>query len=212
VKPLTEHTGYGVALRRGDVDTDQIIPAEYCKRLTKSGYADALFAGWRKDPGFVLNRPASSAASILVAGHNFGTGSSREHAVWALRDWGFVAVIASSFGDIFRRNAGKNGLLTVELPAPVVAELADMVEADSRAEITVDLAELDVRADGLCHGFDLDPRTRFLLLDGLDEIAVTLTKDDAITAYESARPNWLPRIRPTVPEPARPSTAEVLPR
>ncbi|WJY37094.1 3-isopropylmalate dehydratase small subunit [Streptomyces sp. P9-2B-2] len=212
MKPLMEHTGYGVALRRSDVDTDQIVPAEYCKRLTKSGYADVLFAGWREDPAFVLNRPASLGASILVAGHNFGTGSSREHAVWALRDWGFAAVIASSFGDIFRRNAFKNGLLAVELPAPVVAELADLVDADPRSEITVDLVDLEVRAGGLRHGFAVDQRARWLLLEGLDEIAVTLVKDCAITTYERSRPGWLPNIRTTSLQPVRSSTAEVQPR
>lgn len=131
MQPITEHTGRCVALRRSDVDTDQIIPAEFCKRLTKTGYEDTLFAGWRKDPGFVLNDPAHAGATVLVAGHNFGTGSSREHAVWALRDWGFRAVIASSFGDIFLRNAWKNGLLAVRLPEDVVADLADRADAAS---------------------------------------------------------------------------------
>ncbi|KIZ14881.1 3-isopropylmalate dehydratase small subunit [Streptomyces natalensis] len=208
MKPLLEHTGYGVALRRGDVDTDQIIAAEYCKRLTKSGYADVLFAGWRKDPAFVLNRPASSDASILVAGHNFGTGSSREHAVWALRDWGFAVVIASSFGDIFRRNAFKNGLLAVELPTPVVAELADRVDGDPRAKITVDLAGLEVRSGGLRHAFAVEARARQLLLEGLDEIAVTLAQDRAITTYEKSRGDWLPSVPNTPLRPVCPSTAK----
>lgn len=192
--PLTAHTGYAVALRRSDVDTDQIIPARYCKRITRSGYEDALFADWRTEPSFVLNQPASIDATILVASHNFGTGSSREHAVWALRDWGFIAVIASSFGDIFKRNALKNGLLAVELPAPVVSELADLVEAYPRREITVDLNGLEIRAGNLRQGFAVEERARWLLLEGLDEIAVTLAKAPAIAAYEMARPAWMPRI------------------
>jgi 3-isopropylmalate/(R)-2-methylmalate dehydratase small subunit len=203
VRSLTEHTGRCVVLRRSDVDTDQIIPAEFCKRLTKSGYEDALFATWRQDPDFVLNRPEHAGASVLVAGHNFGTGSSREHAVWALRDGGFTVVIATSFGDIFRRNALKNGLLAVELPESFLAELADRAEADPGFELTVDLVTREVRAAGLrCH-FAVDSRARRLLLEGLDDIAVTMNKDVAITAYERSRRPWLPRIRrtPTVTAP-----------
>jgi 3-isopropylmalate/(R)-2-methylmalate dehydratase small subunit len=209
VKPLTRHVGRAVRLRRDDVDTDQIVPAEYCKRLTKSGYADALFATWRADPGFVLNQPASDGATILVAGHNFGTGSSREHAVWALRDGGFVAVIATSFGDIFRRNALKNGLLAVQLPGSAVARLAGLVEAAPDLEITVDLVTTRVMAPGVEHEFDVDGRARRLLLDGLDEIDVTLARQDAILRYERARRPWLPRIVPTAPIPATGLTAEV---
>jgi 3-isopropylmalate/(R)-2-methylmalate dehydratase small subunit len=207
--PLTEHTGRGVTLRRNDVDTDQIIPAEYCKRLTKSGYQDALFAGWRKDPAFVLNRPERSDATILVGGHDFGTGSSREHAVWALRDWGFRVVIATSFGDIFRRNAFKNGLLAIQLPEPVAAELADFVDADHANEITVDLVNEEIRAGRSCHEFGVDRRARWLLLNGFDEIAVTLEKNDVIAAYEASRRSWLPGIRPTSPIPAEELAAEV---
>lgn len=209
MKPLSAHTGRGVPLRRGDVDTDQIIPAEFCKRLTKSGYDDVLFAQWRKDEEFVLNRPVHAGATVLVAGHNFGTGSSREHAVWALRDYGFTVVIASSFGDIFRRNAFKNGLLAVELPAETVASLADRVEADPGLEITADLAELEVRWDGLRCPFAVDERARSLLLRGLDEIAVTLEKDEAIGVYERTRPRWLPTLHPTALEPAAGMTTEV---
>lgn len=209
MKPLTAHTGRGVPLRRGDVDTDQIIPAEFCKRLTKTGYDDVLFAGWRENENFVLNRPEYAGATVLVAGHNFGTGSSREHAVWALRDFGFVVVIASSFGDIFRRNAFKNGLLAVELPAETVVSLADRVEADPGLEITADLARLEVRADGLRCPFTVDERARSLLLRGLDEIAVTLEKDEAIGAYERDRPYWLPTLRPSAPDPVSGTAAEV---
>ncbi|MFI9386739.1 3-isopropylmalate dehydratase small subunit [Kutzneria sp. NPDC052558] len=194
MRPVTEHTGRGVVLPRGDVDTDQIIPAEFCKRLTKSGYEDTLFAAWRQDPDFVLNRPERAGASILVAGHNFGTGSSREHAVWALRDWGFAAVIATSFGDIFRRNAVKNGLLAVELPELAVAELSDWVDNDPAFPVTVDLLALQVRANGARWPFTVEPRARRLLLEGLDDIAVTLAKGDAVTAYELTRRPWLPRL------------------
>ena len=199
MRAVSEHTGTTVVLRRGDVDTDQIIPAEYCKRLVKSGYDDVLFANWRADPGFVLNQPAAEAATILVAGHNFGTGSSREHAVWALRDWGFVAVVASSFGDIFRRNAFKNGLLAVELPGPVVAELADRVETQPALDITADLVACEVRAAGRRHPFTVEQRARRLLLEGLDDIAVTLAKEEAIRAYELSRDRLLPRLRPARP-------------
>ncbi|MBY8846085.1 3-isopropylmalate dehydratase small subunit [Streptomyces sp. SP2-10] len=210
MKPLTEHTGRGVSLRRSNVDTDQIIPAEFCKRITKSGFDDALFATWRKDPAFVLNRPKSQSASILVASHNFGTGSSREHAVWALRDWGFCVVIATSYGDIFRRNAFKNGLLAVELTEAAVDELAARVENDPSFEITVDLVTCEVRAEGKTYAFEVDERARWLLLEGLDEISLTLRKDAAIRDYERTRPYWLPSIQPTplipaeeVPEEAR---------
>lgn len=197
MEPLRSRVGTGVALRRSDVDTDQIIPAEYCKRLTKSGYADTLFSRWREDPTFVLNRPEHASAGILVAEHNFGTGSSREHAVWALRDWGFTAVIATSFGDIFLRNALKNGLLAIQLPPPAVAGLADRVEADPSLEITVDLEACEVGADGERHPFSIDHRARWLLLRGLDEIAVTLTKDEVIKRYERSRLPWLPSLVPT---------------
>ncbi|MEA2467269.1 MAG: 3-isopropylmalate/(R)-2-methylmalate dehydratase small subunit, partial [Thermoleophilaceae bacterium] len=192
---LAGHTGRCVALRRDDVDTDQIIPAQFCKRLTKSGYEDALFASWMKDPEFVLNQPERRDASVLVAGHNFGTGSSREHAVWALRDWGFAVVIATSFGDIFRRNALRNGLLAVELPEAAVAELADRADGDAQSEIEVDLVAQEVRAGGLRHEFSVDEQARWLLLNGLDHIAVTLEKDAAVEAHERSRPPWLPSVR-----------------
>ncbi|WP_405163062.1 3-isopropylmalate dehydratase small subunit [Nocardia sp. NBC_01499] len=199
MQPLIQHTGRGITLRRSDIDTDQIIPAEYCKRLTKTGYADALFAEWCADPDFVLNRPSSAGAEILIAAHNFGTGSSREHAVWALRDWGFVAVVASSFGDIFRRNALKNGLIPVELPAPAVAALADRVDAEPDTDLTVDLVGQEIHCTALRYGFAIDHRARRLLVGGLDEIAMTLIKDSRISAYERTRLDWLPSIRATEP-------------
>jgi 3-isopropylmalate/(R)-2-methylmalate dehydratase small subunit len=194
MQPITEHVGRGVALRRGDVDTDQIIPAEYCKRLTKSGYADTLFAHWRTDPAFLLNQPAAAGASVLVAAANFGTGSSREHAVWALRDWGFAAVVASSFGDIFQRNALKNGLLAVVLDEDAVAHLADRVEADPGTTITVDLERREVRAGARRWDFPIDDRARWLLLNGYDDIDVTLGRDELIGAYELGREPWLPTV------------------
>lgn len=195
MRPFTVHEGRCAVLRRDHVDTDQIVPAEFCKRLTKSGYDDALFASWRADPAFVLNQPEAAGASILLARSNFGTGSSREHAVWALRDWGFAAVIASSFGDIFRRNAFTNGLLAVELPADAVAELSDAVDADPAITIVVDLLECEVRHGSRRYGFTVDERPRRLLLDGLDEIAMTLQGEPEIAAYESRRRYWLPEVR-----------------
>ncbi|ORT57432.1 3-isopropylmalate dehydratase small subunit [Streptomyces sp. CB03238] len=193
MEPLTLHTGRGISLRRNDVDTDQIIPAEFCKRLTKSGFEDTLFAKWREEPAFPLNDPLRQDATVLVAAHNFGTGSSREHAVWALRDWGFSVVVASSFGDIFRRNAFKNGLLAVQLDEEVVSGLASAVEADPDFEIVVDLEACELRAAGRGHSFEVDPRARWLLLNGYDDIAVTLGRAEAISAYEASRPPWLPR-------------------
>ncbi|WP_413802473.1 3-isopropylmalate dehydratase small subunit [Streptomyces iranensis] len=205
---FTTHEGRGVALRRDQVDTDQIVPAEFCKRLTKTGYADALFATWRADPSFVLNRPERAGASVLVAGRDFGTGSSREHAVWALRDFGFVAVIASSFGDIFLRNALQNGVLAVTLPPAAVAELADTVDADPGALITVDLARRELRSGAQRYGFSIDERTRQLLLRGLDEIAATLENDAAITLYEGQRRRWLPTSRRHEDRPHRDASQE----
>jgi len=194
MEPFTTHTGHAVPLRRTNVDTDQIIPAEYLKRVSRTGFAEGLFAAWREDPSFVLNRPQYAGATILVAGTDFGTGSSREHAVWALTDYGFRAVIAPRFGDIFRTNATKAGLLPVVLPEPVVTALQDAVEADPDTEITVDLTGRAVRADGagITASFDLDDYTRWRLMEGLDDIGLTLRHVDAITAFEQSRPAWLP--------------------
>jgi 3-isopropylmalate/(R)-2-methylmalate dehydratase small subunit len=195
MQSVTIHTGRAVVLGRSDVDTDQIIPAEYCKRLGKSGYADTLFAHWRTDPDFVLNSPAARGATVLIGSHNFGTGSSREHAVWALRDWGFSAVLATGFGDIFLRNAWKNGFLAVVLPAEAVAWLSARAEADPAFAITVDLEACEVRADGWSWPFPVEPRARRLLLAGRDEISEALDKDAEIAAHEAARAPWLPRLR-----------------
>ena len=194
MEPFTTHTGRAVPLRRTNVDTDQIIPAEYLKRVSRTGFAEGLFAAWREDPSFVLNRPQYAGATILVAGTDFGTGSSREHAVWALTDWGFRAVIAPRFGDIFRTNATKAGLLPVVLPEPVVTALQDAVEADPDTEITVDLTGREVRAPahGITAPFDLDDYTRWRLMEGLDDIGLTLRHVEAITAFERSRPAWLP--------------------
>jgi 3-isopropylmalate/(R)-2-methylmalate dehydratase small subunit len=174
------------------VDTDQIIPAEYLKRVSRTGFGDGLFAAWREDPDFVLNQPAYAGATVLIAGTDFGIGSSREHAVWALADYGFRVVISPRFGDIFRNNATKAGLLPVRLPAGVVAALQDAVEADPAAEITVDLDGRAVRGAGLAAPFEIDDYTRWRLMEGLDDISLTLRYADEITSFEERRPHWLP--------------------
>jgi 3-isopropylmalate/(R)-2-methylmalate dehydratase small subunit len=191
---FTVHTGTAVPLRRSNVDTDQIIPAEYLKRVTKTGFADGLFNAWRADPAFVLNNPAHEGASILVAGPEFGTGSSREHAVWALRDWGFRAVIAPRFGDIFRGNALKDGLLPVELELPAVEALWDAVDADPALPVTVDLEAREVRAGREIWAFPLDDFSRWRLLEGLDDIGLTLRHEAAVGAYEKGRREWMPAV------------------
>jgi 3-isopropylmalate/(R)-2-methylmalate dehydratase small subunit len=194
--PFTRHTGVGVPLRRSNVDTDQIIPAVYLKRVTRTGFEDGLFAAWRGDPGFVLNQTAYAAGSVLVAGPDFGTGSSREHAVWALQNYGFRAVISPRFGDIFRGNAGKAGLLAAQVDEKVVQRLWDLLEAEPGASVTVDLQSRTVRAgegpDAIEDSFDIDDYTRWRLLEGLDDISLTLTHDADIAAYEADRPSWKP--------------------
>jgi 3-isopropylmalate/(R)-2-methylmalate dehydratase small subunit len=192
---FTVHTGTAVPLRRSNVDTDQIIPAEYLKRVTKTGFADGLFNAWRADPAFVLNDPAFTGASILVAGPEFGTGSSREHAVWALRDWGFRAVVAPRFGDIFRGNALKDGLLPVELDVAAVETLWDAVEAEPSLPVTVDLPAREVRAADRIWAFPLDDFSRWRLLEGLDDIGLTLRHEALIGAFEAGRPEWTPAVR-----------------
>ena len=189
---FTVVTGRAVPLRRSNVDTDQIIPAEFLKRISRTGFGDALFAAWRSDPSFVLNDSRYDGASVLVAGPDFGTGSSREHAVWALQDYGFRAVIAPRFGDIFRGNATKAGLLPVVLEAAEVARLQDLVEGDATVEVTVDLVERQVRAADVVAHFDIDDYTRWRLLEGLDDIGLTLRHGDQVAAYEAARASWLP--------------------
>jgi len=189
---FTVHVGRGLPLRRSNVDTDQIIPAEYLKRVTRTGFADGLFAAWRSDPDFVLNDPRYADASVLLAGADFGTGSSREHAVWALQDHGFRVVIAPRFGDIFRGNALKGGLLPVVLPADVVERLHDLVETAPESEITVDLVQRQVRAGSIEASFDVDDYTQWRLMEGLDDIGLTLTQADDIAEFEQRRPAWLP--------------------
>jgi 3-isopropylmalate/(R)-2-methylmalate dehydratase small subunit len=211
MEPFSTHTGRGLPLRRSNVDTDQIIPAEYLKRVSRTGFGDGLFAAWREDPDFVLNQPAYAGATVLIAGTDFGIGSSREHAVWALSDYGFRVVISPRFGDIFRNNATKAGLLPVRLPADVVAALQDAVEADPAVEITVDLAGREVRCPaaagpgggpgggpgagqdgGLAAPFEIDDYTRWRLMEGLDDIGLTLRHASDITDYEQRRRSWLP--------------------
>jgi 3-isopropylmalate/(R)-2-methylmalate dehydratase small subunit len=193
VKAVRILTGTAVPLRRSDVDTDQIIPAEWLKRVERTGFGAGLFSSWRDDRGFVLNDEQYAGARILVAGENFGTGSSREHAVWALLDYGFDAVISPRFSDIFRTNCTKNGLVPIVLDADVVARLHDAIEADPALELTVDMERLTVEAPaiGLVAAFPLDPSTQRRFLDGLDDIGITLNTADDIEAYEATRPAWL---------------------
>jgi 3-isopropylmalate/(R)-2-methylmalate dehydratase small subunit len=192
MQEFTVHSGTAMPLRRSNVDTDQIIPAEYLKRVTRTGFSDGLFAAWRVDPAFVLNDERYAGASVLLAGPDFGTGSSREHAVWALQDYGFRVVIAPRFGDIFRGNALKGGLLPVVLPEDVVVRLQDLVTAEPRSEVTVDLADRQVRVGEFVADFDIDDYTRWRLMNGLDDIGLTLTRVDDVTAFESTRRPWLP--------------------
>ncbi|MGP3968536.1 3-isopropylmalate dehydratase small subunit [Streptomyces sp. 6N223] len=195
MEAFTTHTGRAVPLRRGNVDTDQIIPAHWLKKVTRDGFEDGLFEAWRRDPEFVLNRPEREGATVLVAGPDFGTGSSREHAVWALQNYGFKTVISSRFADIFRGNSLKNGLLTVVLPQTIVDALWELTEADPAAEITVDLVGRAVRARGIEAGFDLDENARWRLLEGLDDISITLRNEAAITEFEARRPAYKPRTQ-----------------
>ena len=194
MRPFTTHTGRAVPLDRADVDTDQIIPAEYLKRIERTGFGPFLFDSWRKDPGFVLNRPEHAGATILVTGPNFGSGSSREHAVWALEDHGFRAIVAPSFADIFRNNCTKVGLLPVTLPAETVRALLDSVIADPGLELTVDLEAQRVTGAVVDAAFEMDGFTRWRLLEGLDDIGLTLRHADEIDGFERARPRWLPSV------------------
>ncbi|MFF1411797.1 3-isopropylmalate dehydratase small subunit [Streptomyces sp. NPDC058289] len=192
MEAFTTHTGRAVPLRRSNVDTDQIIPAHWLKKITRDGFEDGLFEAWRKDPEFITNRPERAGATVLVAGSDFGTGSSREHAVWALQNFGFKTVISSRFADIFRGNSLKNGLLTVVLPQETVEQLWKLTEADPTAEITVDLVDRQVRAEGVVAEFELDDNARWRLLEGLDDISLTLQNEADIATYESTRPAFKP--------------------
>jgi 3-isopropylmalate/(R)-2-methylmalate dehydratase small subunit len=193
---FTSHTGVAVPLKRSNVDTDQIIPAVYLKRVTRSGFEDGLFSAWRSDPDFVLNKPEYAAASILVAGPDFGTGSSREHAVWALQNYGFKAVVSSRFADIFRGNSGKAGLLAAQVDEKVVQRIWDYLDEHPGATVTVDLESRTVSAgegpDAIVDSFDIDDYTRWRLLEGLDDVGITLSHADVISEFETTRPSWKP--------------------
>ena len=193
---ITRVEGIGVPLRRSTVDTDQIIPAKFLKRITKTGYDDALFYEWRQDPSFILNTEPYQNGRVLVTGPDFGTGSSREHAVWALRDFGFGAVISSRFGDIFRGNAGKQGLVTAVVPQEVVERIWAELEAHPGTEVAVDVAEREVTCGAVTAPFEIDEYTRWRLMEGLDDIGLTLRHEDAITAFEATRATWMPKTLP----------------
>ncbi|MFD4957266.1 3-isopropylmalate dehydratase small subunit [Microbacterium sp. NPDC058389] len=196
MEKFTTHTGIAAPLKRSAVDTDQIIPAVYLKRVTKTGFDDALFASWRQDPEFVLNQPAYQGASILVAGPDFGTGSSREHAVWALRDFGFKVVLSPRFADIFRGNAGKQGLVTGVISESDLEAAWAAIEADPGVEMTVDLQARTATIGALELAFDIDDYTRWRLLEGLDDIGLTLREADKIAQFEARREAWRPRTLP----------------
>ena len=192
MEKFTTHTGVGVPLRRGNVDTDQIIPAVWLKRVTRTGFEDGLFRAWRQHDDFILNQEPFSRGSVLVAGPDFGTGSSREHAVWALMDYGFRVVISSRFADIFRGNSAKQGLLTAQVAQPDVELLWKLLENEPGTELTVDLVEKTVQAKDITVLFDVDDYTRWRLLEGLDDIGLTLRHADAVAEFEERRPSWLP--------------------
>ena len=195
MEPIIKHTGIGVPLRSSNVDTDQIIPAVYLKRVTKTGFDDALFANWRKDPEFILNQEPYKHGSVLVAGPDFGTGSSREHAVWALRDYGFKVVISARFADIFRGNSGKQGLVTAQGAQDDIELIWKALEHEPGTEITVDLESKTVTVGALVVPFEIDDYVRWRLMEGLDDIGLTLQNLEAIEAYEAKRPSWMPRTQ-----------------
>lgn len=192
MEKFVSFTGVGAPLRRSNVDTDQIVPAEYLKRVTRTGFADGCFASWRKDPSFVLNQPVYAKAEVLVAGPDFGTGSSREHAVWALQDFGFKAVISSRFADIFRGNSAKTGLVAAQVEQDGVEQLWKLLEANPGATVTVDLERKVVECEGVTLPFQIDDYTRWRLLEGLDDIGLTLRHAAAIDSFEAARPSFKP--------------------
>ena len=194
MQAFTTHTGVAAPLRRSNVDTDQIIPAEYLKRITRTGFADGLFSRWRDQPDFELNQPGWQDATILVPGPDFGTGSSREHAVWALMDAGFRVVIGSRFGDIFRNNAGKSGLLVAAITPDEVTALWDILAAQPGTEVTVDLTAQTVTAPGFEASFEINGYTRWRLLEGHDDISLTLRHEDKIAAFEAEREPWKPSV------------------
>ncbi len=196
IEKINTHTGIGVPLRQSNIDTDQIIPAVYLKRITRTGFEDALFASWRKDPEFILNKEPFNKGSVLVAGPDFGTGSSREHAVWALEDFGFKAVLASRFGDIFRGNSGKQGLVTAQLQQDDIELIWKVLQEAPGTEITVDLESRMVTCGSVTAPFEIDDYTRWRLMEGLDDISLTLRDEQAITDFEATRPAFKPRTLP----------------
>ena len=196
MEKINTHTGIGVPLRQSNVDTDQIIPAVYLKRITRTGFEDALFAGWRKDQNFILNQEPFTKGSVLVAGPDFGTGSSREHAVWALKDYGFKAVLSSRFADIFRGNSGKQGLVAAEVAQSDIELIWKEIENHPGTEITVDLEARTVTCGSIIAPFEIDDYTRWRLMEGLDDIGLTLQHEDEITAFESERPAFKPTTLP----------------
>jgi 3-isopropylmalate/(R)-2-methylmalate dehydratase small subunit len=196
MEKFTTFSGIAVPLRRSNVDTDQIIPAVYLKRITKTGFEDALFSSWRNDPEFVLNDPAYKHGSVLIAGPDFGTGSSREHAVWALRDYGFKAVLSSKFADIFKGNSGKQGLIAGEITEEDTEKLWEAILNNPGVEITIDLVNRTATLGELTVPFSIDEYTRWRLLEGLDDIGLTLRDESSITDFEARRPNWMPKTLP----------------
>jgi 3-isopropylmalate/(R)-2-methylmalate dehydratase small subunit len=196
MEKFTTHTGVGVPLRRSNVDTDQIIPAVYLKRVTRTGFEDALFAAWRGDPDFVLNQEEYRSGSVLVAGPDFGTGSSREHAVWALKDYGFKVVLSTRFADIFRGNSGKQGLVAGQITAEDAEMMFKILENEPGTAITVDLVERTATAGDVTIPFQIDDYTRWRLMEGLDDIGLTLQKEEDIVTYESTRADWRPKTLP----------------
>ncbi len=194
MEPVERVSGKALPLGYSDVDTDQIVPSDALKRIERTGFGQFLFMEWREDPDFVLNKPEHEGAVVLLAGENFGSGSSREHAPWALQDYGFGAIISPSFADIFKNNCAKVGLLAVELPEETVEKLLETVREDPDAEITVDLEERTVRGPGVEENFEIDDFTRHRLLNGLDDIGLTLTHKDELEAFERSRPGYLPKV------------------
>jgi 3-isopropylmalate/(R)-2-methylmalate dehydratase small subunit len=196
MEKITTHTGIGVPLRQSNIDTDQIIPAVYLKRITRTGFEDALFAAWRKEQDFILNREPYSRGTVLVAGPDFGTGSSREHAVWALKDYGFRAVLSSRFADIFRGNSGKQGLVAAQVAQDDIELIWKVLENEPGATVTVDLVSRSVQCGPVSAPFQLDDYTRWRLLEGLDDIGLTLRQEEHVTAFEARRPSWKPTTLP----------------
>ena len=196
MEKFTTHTGVGVPLKQSNIDTDQIIPAVYLKRVTRTGFEDALFAGWRRDPEFVLNREPYTSGSVLVAGPDFGTGSSREHAVWALKDYGFKAVLSARFADIFRGNSGKQGLVAAEVDQQDIELIWKELENHPGTEVTVDLENRTVTCGSISASFRIDDYTRWRLMEGLDDIGLTLRSEDQISEFEQSRPGFKPATLP----------------